>query len=178
MVSYEYFILVVLLIFTLSGFATIVFFALPPRKPFETLMSVSMIILILSLFVALGVGAVFSENSSSFDRIEKTYSDPVVSSTNLQLDSLKNTQYCLLKEGEEYRYFYSDSTEGDEAPNRINASQCEIRYGAKEPRLTIEETTRKYYMEWLFLYHYGSKTEIKYYFAIPSEESILDLDDP
>lgn len=106
---------------------------------------------------------------------EKVYEEPgVVSTKGVALETFKNTQCYLIKEDGKYKYCRKDGLI-DETDSEAEISQCEIRYGGKDPSLTVEETEKRWRIEWLFLYDEGVETTIKYKFTIPDEDSILVL---
>lgn len=114
---------------------------------------------------------------------EKTYEEPETTiATVVQLKTLKNTNYYLVKDGDTYRYYPEkiirgeliDNIGSEDAP-KVAISKCKVQCGDAIPKLFIWETKKQWRKEWLFLYDSGTETEIKYNFIVPDEKNILNL---
>lgn len=172
--SFDYFIVVCIAILA----PTVITAALlegSSRRICKIIAVVSFVIALLTTVVFLVFNILFSPMTTLAERV---YEDPkIISSTEIQLTALDNTEYYLVRGGEEYRY-YSQDESNDEQPLKVETSQCQIEYSSSTPTLTIEKASKNWHREWLFLYEDGTGTETKYIFTIPSKDSILDLDNP
>ncbi len=108
----------------------------------------SFVLSVLCSAIVLLVGFVFSLMSVSPERV---YEEPETSVVALvELGTLKDTNYYLVKDGDEYGYYPEKiaygkllANTGDEAAPKIAASLCEVEYRDTAPELSIREAMEK-----------------------------------
>lgn len=140
-------------------------------------------LLVLSFIIATVVCFAFSLMSIL---PEKTYERLKTNTIAMaELTTLNDTKYYLVEDDDQYRYYPGDVIQGellneasDKGSYKVATAQCKINCGDAIPRLFILETRVYWRREWLFLYDDGIEVETKYQFIIPSNESILHLNNP
>lgn len=132
------------------------------------LFQLALVATLISGFLSVGFEA-YSKKVYTSSRLE--------TSRTLKLVAIKNTSYYLVRNGEEYYYKYIDEN-GNVKDDKIDVAKCEVDYDKNSPKLTVEEVSKDYHREWLFILGGdATKTETNCIFIVQNEESILDLND-